>query len=346
GAGKTTTIRVMMGILKPTSGQVFLGGYDVERQPEEAKAISGFIPDRPFIYEKLSGLEFLQFVGKLHRVESVRLARRIHELLERFELARWKDELVESYSHGMKQRLVVCASLIHQPRILVVDEPMVGMDPKGARKLKDLFRSLSDQGTTVFLSTHSIGVAEEVCHQNRHHSTRPIDCLRHHGGSIRPSPDQAGKFGKCFSRIDSRYLRRRGSAEIADHELDCYSALPLLAFLEERFSAQQPALAPPLATARVGDSLLEWHLLCRPSCLALFAISLRSGTKFGLPTFVDHFTDFSVHAAFQQPHYSAVELLSRPRFGSSFVYLCFHRFLLLLARNHHAFELVLDAAFF
>ena len=140
-------------------------GRDVERQPEEAKAISGFIPDRPFIYEKLSGFEFLEFVGKLHRVDSVRLERRILDLLERFELVRWKDELVESYSHGMKQRLVVCASLIHEPRILVVDEPMVGMDPKGARKLKDLFRSLSEQGTTVFLSTHSIGVAEEVCHR-------------------------------------------------------------------------------------------------------------------------------------------------------------------------------------
>ncbi|HXV83844.1 MAG TPA: ABC transporter ATP-binding protein [Candidatus Binatia bacterium] len=165
GAGKTTTIRVMMGILKPTSGQVFLGGYDVEQQPEEAKAISGFIPDRPFIYEKLSGLEFLHFVGKLHRLDPVHLEQRAFELLESFELTRWKDELVESYSHGMKQRLVVCASLMHEPRILVVDEPMVGMDPKGARKLKDLFRSLSEQGTTVFLSTHSIGVAEEVCHR-------------------------------------------------------------------------------------------------------------------------------------------------------------------------------------
>jgi ABC-2 type transport system ATP-binding protein len=163
GAGKTTTIRVMMGILKATSGQVFLGGYDVERQPEQAKAISGFIPDRPFIYEKLSGHEFLQFVGRLHRVDGSRLERRIAELLAQFELARWQDELVEGYSHGMKQRLVVCSALIHEPRILVVDEPMVGMDPKGARKLKDLFRSLGQQGTTVFLSTHSIGVAEEIC---------------------------------------------------------------------------------------------------------------------------------------------------------------------------------------
>lgn len=165
GAGKTTTIRVMMGILKPTRGQVFLGGYDVEREPEQAKAISGFIPDRPFIYEKLSGFEFLEFVGRLHRMEAARLDRRISELLEQFELARWKDELVEGYSHGMKQRLIVCASLIHEPRILVIDEPMVGMDPRGARKLKDLFRSLSEKGTTVFLSTHSISVAEEVCHR-------------------------------------------------------------------------------------------------------------------------------------------------------------------------------------
>jgi ABC-2 type transport system ATP-binding protein len=165
GAGKTTTIRVMMGILKPTRGQVFLGGYDVEREPEQAKAISGFIPDRPFIYEKLSGFEFLEFVGRLHRMEAARLDLRISELLEQFELARWKDELVEGYSHGMKQRLIVCASLIHEPRILVIDEPMVGMDPRGARKLKDLFRSLSEKGTTVFLSTHSISVAEEVCHR-------------------------------------------------------------------------------------------------------------------------------------------------------------------------------------
>src|SRR4029453_3018812 len=131
GAGKTTTIRVMMGILKPTSGQVFLGGYDVERQPKQAKAISGFIPDRPFFYEKLSGFEFLEFVGKLHRGDSVRLKRRSLDLLERFELVRRKDELVESYSHGMKQRLVVCASLIHELGILVVVDPRGEMSPKG-----------------------------------------------------------------------------------------------------------------------------------------------------------------------------------------------------------------------
>ena len=165
GAGKTTTIRTMMGILKPTSGQILLGKYDVLKEPEKAKAISGFIPDRPFIYEKLSGNEFLEFVGKLHRVETARLKYRIAEMLELLELSPWKDELVESYSHGMKQRLVVCAALIHEPRVLVIDEPMVGMDPKGARTLKDLFSDLARNGTTIFMSTHSIGVAEEICHR-------------------------------------------------------------------------------------------------------------------------------------------------------------------------------------
>lgn len=163
GAGKTTTIRVMMGILRATSGRVILGGHDIEREPEKAKAITGFVPDRPFIYEKLSGSEFLKFVGSLHRVDTEILQRRIPELLDHFELIDWKDELVESYSHGMKQRLVLCASLIHQPRILIADEPMVGIDPKGTRTLKDLFLNLAKKGTTVFLSTHSISVAEEVC---------------------------------------------------------------------------------------------------------------------------------------------------------------------------------------
>jgi ABC-2 type transport system ATP-binding protein len=165
GAGKTTTIRMLMGILQPTSGRVLLGGHDVQSEPEKAKALAGFIPDRPFIYEKLSGNEFLQFAGKLHGMDTERLRRRAGELLERLDLTRWQDERIEGYSHGMKQRLVVCAALLHEPRILVVDEPMVGMDPRGARTLKDLLRSLAENGTTVFLSTHSISVAEEICHR-------------------------------------------------------------------------------------------------------------------------------------------------------------------------------------
>ncbi|HEX5608238.1 MAG TPA: ABC transporter ATP-binding protein [Candidatus Binatia bacterium] len=165
GAGKTTTIRVMMGILKATSGRVLLDGHDVVSEAQAAKAIAGFIPDRPFIYEKLTGGEFLRFVGKLHGLDRSRLEQRITELLDHLELSSWKHELVEGYSHGMKQRLVVCAALIHQPRILIVDEPMVGMDPRGARTLKDLFRALAQDGVTIFLSTHSIDTAEEICHR-------------------------------------------------------------------------------------------------------------------------------------------------------------------------------------
>ena len=156
-----------------------LGGHDVIQDAQKAKAICGFIPDRPFIYEKLSGQEFLRFVGKLHRVEDAAPSASPN-CLDHLELTPWKDELVESYSHGMKQRLVVCAALIHEPRILIIDEPMVGMDPKGARTLKDLFCALAKNGTTVFLSTHSISVAEEICHRIGIIQQRPPDRLRHH----------------------------------------------------------------------------------------------------------------------------------------------------------------------
>ena len=163
GAGKTTTIKVVMGILRATSGRVVLGDYDVEKEPEKAKAITGYIPDHPFIYEKLTGGEFLKFVAALHGVNTTAVEERIVELLKHFDLSDWRDELVEGYSHGMKQRLVLCAALIHRPKILVVDEPMVGIDPRGTRKLKDLFLALGKTGVTVFFSTHSVGVAEELC---------------------------------------------------------------------------------------------------------------------------------------------------------------------------------------
>jgi len=190
GAGKTTTIRVMMGILRATSGRVTLGGYDMEQEPEKAKAITGFIPDRPFIYEKLSGREFLKFVGSLHRVDAALLQRRISELLERFELSDWKDELVESYSHGMKQRLVLSASLIHQPKILIVDEPMVGIDPKGARMLKDLPLDPQHQRRRRDLP------------EDRDHSQGETHRQRDHGGSLPPRQSEGRKAGKRLSRAD------------------------------------------------------------------------------------------------------------------------------------------------
>lgn len=166
GAGKTTTIKMMAGVLKPTAGQIIINGMDLAKQPSEVKACTGFIPDRPFIYEKLTGSEFLHFIAGLYRLDHhPALVKRVTALLELFELIHWADELVESYSHGMKQRLIMCAALLHQPKVLIVDEPMVGLDPKGARLVKDIFREEAAQGTTIFMSTHSLEVAQEVCQE-------------------------------------------------------------------------------------------------------------------------------------------------------------------------------------
>ena len=163
GAGKTTTIRMMMGLLQPSEGTVELGGFDLHRQPLQAKALCGFVPDRPHVYEKLTGAEYLDFAADLYGVDEEAKARRRERLLEIFDLAAWRGELAESYSHGMKQRLVMAGALMHAPRILVVDEPTVGMDPRGARLLKRIFRDLAAAGATVFMSTHSLEVAEELC---------------------------------------------------------------------------------------------------------------------------------------------------------------------------------------
>jgi len=162
GAGKTTTIKMMMGLLRPTAGQVRLGGFDLAREPENAKRICGFVPDRPFLYDKLTGAEMLDFVAGLYGVPPAQARQRRAALLELFDLEDWTDELTESYSHGMKQRLALAAALIHEPRILVLDEPMVGLDPRGARLLKQLVRQWAGRGVTVFLSTHSLEVAEEL----------------------------------------------------------------------------------------------------------------------------------------------------------------------------------------
>jgi len=163
GAGKTTTIRVIAGLLKPTSGRVVLNGHDLAREPEKAKASLGFIPDRPFLYEKLTAGEFLQFHGGLYGMESRESRERSLELLSLFELSRWEGELVESFSHGMKQRLVMCAAFLHKPKAVVVDEPMVGLDPRGARLIKDIFRSMSARGVAILMSTHTLEVAQEMC---------------------------------------------------------------------------------------------------------------------------------------------------------------------------------------
>jgi ABC-2 type transport system ATP-binding protein len=163
GAGKTTTFRMIAGILRPTAGRIWLGGDDLLAHPMVAKARLGFIPDRPFVYEKLTGGEFLRFVAGLYGHDGAAVEQRIDRLLDVFELTTWKDELVESYSHGMRQKLIISSALVHRPELIVVDEPMVGLDPRSARLLKDIFRQFVERGGTVLMSTHTLEVAEAMC---------------------------------------------------------------------------------------------------------------------------------------------------------------------------------------
>ena len=163
GAGKTTTMRMIAGILQPTSGSVRIAGVDIQQDPLAAKARLGFIPDRPFVYDKLTGAEFLRFVAGLYGQSGPAIEQRMDELLELFELDLWKHELTEAYSHGMRQKLIISSALVHRPEVIVVDEPMVGLDPKSARLLKDLLREFVDRGGTVLMSTHTLEIAEAMC---------------------------------------------------------------------------------------------------------------------------------------------------------------------------------------
>jgi len=207
GAGKTTTIRMMMGLLEPTSGRVVLGGHDLHREPEAAKGICGFVPDRPHVYEKLTGREFLGFVAGLYQVSPEDAQRRAGELLNFFDLDGWQAELVETYSHGMKQRLVMAGALIHRPRILILDEPMVGLDPRGARLLKRTLRTLAKHGVTVFMSTHSLEVAEELADRvGIINQGQLIAC-----GTVEELRQQAGSH--VSERLEAIFLSLTGGAD-------------------------------------------------------------------------------------------------------------------------------------
>lgn len=210
GAGKTTTIRMMMGLLQPTSGSVRLGGHDLAREPVAAKQLCGFVPDRPHIYEKLTGAEFLDLVAGLYAVADAVAAPRREQLLEMFDLTQWGGELVESYSHGMKQRLVMAAALIHAPRLLIVDEPMVGLDPRGARLLKRTLRQLARNGVTVFMSTHSLEVAEETCDRIGIINQGRLIAV----GSVEELRRQAGSHSNA--RLEAIFLRLTGGEDVAE----------------------------------------------------------------------------------------------------------------------------------
>lgn len=163
GAGKTTTIKMLTGLLKPTAGTAKIAGYDIRLQPLQAKALLGYVPDTPLLYEKLTGREFLRFIMKLYEMHKGQPEKAIDNLLDLFELRDRGDDLIQSYSHGMKQKTALAGVLLHDPKVILLDEPTVGLDPKSARLIKDILRELTSRGATVFMSTHILEIAEKMC---------------------------------------------------------------------------------------------------------------------------------------------------------------------------------------
>jgi ABC-2 type transport system ATP-binding protein len=161
GAGKTTTIKMIAGLLRPTSGRILVGGCDVQVDPIAAKKACAYVPDQPFLYDKLSGIEFMNFIADLYEVDGTERQKEIDRLVELFGMKDFVRELTESYSHGMKQRLVLAATLLHKPKVIMVDEPLVGLDPHTARLVKQVFREQARNGTSIFMSTHVLSVAED-----------------------------------------------------------------------------------------------------------------------------------------------------------------------------------------
>jgi ABC-2 type transport system ATP-binding protein len=209
GAGKTTTIKIIVGLLKPSLGGVKVAGYDIVTQPLQAKASSGYVPDTPNLYAKLTGRELLSFVGELYNMERNQVGRRIDELLRMFDLSEAGEDTIDSYSHGMKQKTALAAALMHDPKVLVLDEPTVGLDPKSARLIKDILRQMAERGAAIFLSTHILEIAERMCdrigiiNQGELIAVGTMDELRHLG--------QAGE-----TSLEDIFLNLTGGAEEAE----------------------------------------------------------------------------------------------------------------------------------
>lgn len=193
GAGKTTTIKMLCGLLKPSGGRVSVGGFDLQTHGDEARQLISYVPDQPFVYDKLTGREFLEFIAELYGMERSQATRRMDEVIATFHLGEFVDDLTERYSHGMRQRTVFASALLHEPKLLIADEPTVGLDPRSIRELKMLLRQLADSGTTVFLSTHTLDIAQEladrigIIHRGRLIGCGTLDELRAkaaHDGSL------------------------------------------------------------------------------------------------------------------------------------------------------------------
>ncbi len=163
GAGKTTTIKMLIGLLRPSAGAARIGGHDIQREPVAAKSLIGYVPDQPYLPEKLTAREFLEYIAGLYQLDRADARRRGDELLKLFGLAERGDELVGGYSHGMRQKTALAGALLHNPRAFFLDEPTVGLDPRSARLIKDILREVADRGTAVFLTTHILEIAERMC---------------------------------------------------------------------------------------------------------------------------------------------------------------------------------------
>ncbi len=163
GAGKTTTIKMITGLYAPSNGTIRIGGIDIQKNHIEAKKLIGYIPDQPFLYEKLTGKEFLYFCGGLYNIEKNKLKNKIDETIDQLKIEQWVNKRTEEYSLGMKQRIVIASALLHDPALLIVDEPMVGLDPQSALVVKNVLKEKASQGVAIFMSTHSLNVAEEIC---------------------------------------------------------------------------------------------------------------------------------------------------------------------------------------
>jgi ABC-2 type transport system ATP-binding protein len=208
GAGKTTTIKMIVGLLQPSAGTVRVAGYDVQAQPLQAKAASGYVPDTPNLYPKLSGRELLRFVGDLYEVDRVQVGRRSEELLKLFDLDQAADDPIDSYSHGMQQKTALAAALIHDPKVLVLDEPTVGLDPRSARLIKDMLRQLAERGAAVFLSTHILEIAERMCDR--------IGIINKGELIAVGSMDELRRLGKGETSLEDIFLSLTGGAEYAE----------------------------------------------------------------------------------------------------------------------------------
>jgi len=198
GAGKTTTIKMIVGLLRPTEGRALVCGHDVHKDYMAAKSLLSYIPDQPHLYDKLTGREFLHFMGKMYDVPSARIERTIARLSETFSLGGFLDDLGETYSHGMKQRVVISAALLHEPEVLVVDEPMVGLDPRAASILKQTLRERAAAGTTIFMSTHTLAVAEEMADR--------VGIIDHGRIIALGSLDQVRKMARTDGHLEEAFL--------------------------------------------------------------------------------------------------------------------------------------------